>query len=159
MIHLVLYEEYQKSESLYTWLFYAQLYSELAKHSYDHPSYKYYMKDKYLQKAVNRALKIKLPVYYCESENALYFETVNGQCSFHLGYNTKIDKTPGLSVVSDYPWSGKHNTREIIWSFFNEENIPKTPRKEIANDVDKFYMDEYMKDVKNFVSKNKHHHI
>lgn len=84
----------------------------------------YVKKEKAVVNAIKRAKKIGVDVVHDPVEGAVYFETPNGQVSFHYAQGTAAvadwieENTRG---VEDYEWSGKNNSEEIIDSFFPKE--------------------------------------
>ena len=86
----------------------------------------YYIKMEAIKKAVNRAKKLRIKTIYDPIEEAIYFETPNGQVSFHIkGERNNEWAENNVENIEGYKWSGKENSDSIIDSYFDNENPKK----------------------------------
>ena len=78
----------------------------------------YWEKTTYISKALKSAKREKIEVIYDDCEGCLYFEFNFGQCSFHIKCESIL--TENVKIISDYEWSGLHNTGELLEKSYNE---------------------------------------
>lgn len=81
----------------------------------------YEKKDKYIVNAIKKGNKLGLKIVHDPYKGVVYFETPNGQVSFHYYIGNSADWIEKNTVEIDgYEWSGLANSRDIIAKSIND---------------------------------------